>query len=66
MTGNTTVFFLIYDPKDASKPFRTVGGVNIGAPWKYDESFATSDGARDQLLKWILKVPNSEFHDLTQ
>lgn len=61
----TIVFFLLYDQKDATRPFRAVGGVNIGAPWKYDESFPNADAARDQLLIWICETPNSEFHDLT-
>jgi len=65
MSG-TVVFFLLHDPKDASKPFRAVGSECIGPPWKYDLYFATIIAARDQLLAWIHEVPKSEFHDLTQ
>jgi hypothetical protein len=61
----TTVFFLLYDPRDLAKPYRAVGGETIGAPWRYDLSFATVTAARDQLLVWICSVPKSEFHDLT-
>ena len=61
----TIVFFLLYDPRDHAKPWRAVGGENIGAPWRYDASFSTWMGARDQLMNWVCSVPNAEFHDLT-
>ncbi len=66
MMASTVVFFLMYDPRDEKRPFRAVGGINIGAPWTFDVSFATVTAARDQLLQWICKLPQSEFHDLTQ
>jgi len=63
--NGTVVFFLMHDPRDGQKPFRAVGSENIGPPWKFDRSFSTATGARDQLLEWINGVPNAEFHDLT-
>jgi hypothetical protein len=62
--NGTIVFFLMVNPYDGAKPFRAVGSENIGAPWKFDESFMTLDEARDQLLAWISEVPTAEFHDL--
>ena len=66
ISTGTVVFFLLYDARDQSRPYRAVGGEELGPPWKYDASFATLYAARDQLMVWICEVPASEFHDLTQ
>ncbi len=61
-----TRFFLLYDPKDQTKPFRVVGGERFKRPWKFDSSFATEILARDQVIEWICAEPDSEFHDMTR
>jgi hypothetical protein len=69
MTITTIVFFLLFDPRDARKRYRAVGGPNIGQPWAMDLSFATEILARDQILAWICGLPDShrpEFHDMTR
>jgi len=62
----TTVFFLMWNAADGAKPYRAVGGENIGPPYKFDLSFATALEATNQLLIWFNEVPGPEFHDLTQ
>jgi hypothetical protein len=69
MSAMTVLFFLMFDPRDARKRFRAVGGPNIGQPWALDASFETEVLARDQILEWICGLParhSPEFHDLTR